>query len=128
MGAVAHGHLGFESSCPVLGRSTTEWPVSVHLATGNICFSRLTAHCCHGEFIGIFQTHGCGSKPMGSHFGVGEFTTHLKTYFGGDWDVHWGYDFDFDPWPHCFAELLKVSGTSIALELRRVVKTMAGIR
>ena len=35
--------------------------------------------------------HGCGSKPMGSHFGVGEFTTHFRTYFRGDWDVHWGY-------------------------------------
>ena len=21
---------------------------------------------------------------------VGEFTTHFGTYFGGDWDVHWG--------------------------------------
>ena len=28
------------------------------------------------------------SKPMGSHFGVGEFTTHFRTYFSGDWDVH----------------------------------------
>ena len=26
---------------------------------------------------------------MGSHFGEGEFT-HFRTYFGGDWDVHWG--------------------------------------
>ena len=25
---------------------------------------------------------GCGSKPMGSHFGVGEFTTHFRTYSG----------------------------------------------
>ena len=25
------------------------------------------------------------------HFGVGEFTTHVRTYFSGDWDVHWGY-------------------------------------
>ena len=25
------------------------------------------------------------------HFGVGEFTTHFRTYFSGDWDVHWGY-------------------------------------
>ena len=24
------------------------------------------------------------------HFGVGEFTTHFRTYFSGDWDVHWG--------------------------------------
>ena len=29
------------------------------------------------------------SKPLGSHFGVGEFTTHFRTYFSGDWDVHW---------------------------------------
>ena len=32
---------------------------------------------------------GCGSKPMVSHFGVGEFTTHVRTYFSGEWDVHW---------------------------------------
>ena len=39
-------------------------------------------------------------KTNGSHFGgVGEFTAHFRTCFSGDWDVHWGYDFDFDPWP-----------------------------
>ena len=27
---------------------------------------------------------------LGSHFQVGEFTTHFRTYFSGDWDVHWG--------------------------------------
>ena len=37
-----------------------------------------------------------GSKPMGSHFGVGEFTTHFRTCFSGDWDVHWGYDLGFE--------------------------------
>ena len=21
----------------------------------------------------------------------GEFTTHFRTYFSGEWDVHWGY-------------------------------------
>ena len=27
------------------------------------------------------------------HFGVGEFAIHFRTYFsGGDWDVHWDYD------------------------------------
>ena len=31
--------------------------------------------------------------------GVGELTTHFRTYFSGDGDVHWGYDLDFDPWP-----------------------------
>ena len=25
------------------------------------------------------------------HVGVGEFTTHFRLYFSGDWDVHWGY-------------------------------------
>ena len=32
----------------------------------------------------------------------GRCTTHFRTYFSGDWDVHWGYDLDldFDPWPH----------------------------
>ena len=31
---------------------------------------------------------------LGSHFGgLGEFTTHLKTYFSGDWDVHWDTGF-----------------------------------
>ena len=24
------------------------------------------------------------------HFGVGEFTTHFRTYSSGDWDVYWG--------------------------------------
>ena len=26
-------------------------------------------------------------------------TTHLRLYFSEDWDVHWGYDLGFDPWP-----------------------------
>ena len=37
---------------------------------------------------------------LGSHFGVGKFTTHFSLYFSGDWDVHWGYDLDFGLWPH----------------------------
>ena len=37
-------------------------------------------------------------KPMGSHFGVG--APSILVYFSGDWDVHWGYDLDSDPWPY----------------------------
>ena len=37
----------------------------------------------HVLFSLVPWTYGCGSKPMGSHFGVGEFTTHLRTYFSG---------------------------------------------
>ena len=32
------------------------------------------------------------------HFGVG--APPILVYFSGDWDVHWGYDLDFDPWPY----------------------------
>ena len=48
------------------------------------------------------QIYGCGGQ---NRFGipfwlVGEFTTHSRTYFSGDWDVQWGYDLAFDPWPY----------------------------
>ena len=41
----------------------------------------------------------------------GRCTTHFGTYFSGDWDVHWGYDLDFDPWPclRCFGFVHQVS-------------------
>ena len=31
----------------------------------------------------------------------GRCTTHFRTYFSGEWDVHCKYDLDFDPWPYC---------------------------
>ena len=37
------------------------------------------------------MTFGCGSKPMGSHFGVG--APPILVYFSGEWDIHWGYGF-----------------------------------
>ena len=48
------------------------------------------------------ELNGCGGQnPLGIPFWlVGEFTTHFGTYLSGDWDVHWGYDLDFDPWPN----------------------------
>ena len=33
---------------------------------------------------------GCGSNPMGSHFGVG--APPILVNFSGDGDVHWGYE------------------------------------
>ena len=33
-----------------------------------------------------------------SHFGIG--APPILVYFGGDWDVHWGYDLGFHPWPY----------------------------
>ena len=44
------------------------------------------------------QPYSCGSKLTVPFWG--RRTTHLRTYFSGDWDVHWGYDLDFDPWPY----------------------------
>ena len=35
-----------------------------------------------------------------SHFGVG--APPILVCFREDWEVHWGYDLDFDPWPHGF--------------------------
>ena len=46
---------------------------------------------------GVLGGMAVGLKPMGSHSGVGEFTTHFRTYFSGDWDVHCGYVLAFDP-------------------------------
>ena len=45
--------------------------------------------------------YGCGCQDrFGIPFWlVGAFTTHFRTHFSGDWDVHWGYDLDFEPWP-----------------------------
>ena len=54
----------------------------------------------HGIFhvtVAIFRGSEPGSTGckwlwvktvLGSDFGVGEFTTHFRTYFSGDWDVH----------------------------------------
>ena len=35
-----------------------------------------------GGLILTIPTYGCGSKPMGSYFGVGEFTTHFCGWIG----------------------------------------------
>ena len=31
-------------------------------------------------------------------FGIG--ASPILVYFSGDWDVAWGCDLDFDPWPY----------------------------
>ena len=36
------------------------------------------------------QRCGCGCHNQWYQFGVGKFTTHFRTYFRWDWDVHWG--------------------------------------
>ena len=56
------------------------------------------------------RTWGCSGRPPPNHMAVvvktngipfwRGCTTHFRTYFGGDWDGHWGYDLAFDPWPH----------------------------
>ena len=38
-------------------------------------------------------------KPFWDPVFVGEFTTHFSRDFSGDWDVHWGYGLNLDPWP-----------------------------
>ena len=46
-----------------------------------------------GDEIRSGDRYGCGCQ---NRFGipcwlVGEFTTHFRLDFGGDWDAHWGY-------------------------------------
>ena len=52
-------------------------------------------------------SHGSGSKPMVPF--SGRCTAHFRTYFSGDWDVHWGYDLDFYPQPHHATSLMQSS-------------------
>ena len=47
--------------------------------------------------LSSMDRYRCGSKPMVPFWGS---TTHFRTHFSGDWDVHWGYDLDFHPWPY----------------------------
>ena len=46
-----------------------------------------------GKFRGVVRYGDFRVKTvLGSHFGgLGEFTAHFRTVFGGDWDAHWGY-------------------------------------
>ena len=44
------------------------------------------------------------------HFGV--CAPPNLVYFSGDWDVHWGYDLDFDPWPHQLGLRPRLKGTT----------------
>ena len=43
-------------------------------------------------------------------------TTHVRIYFSGDWDVHWGCDLDFDPWP--YGDIVLLSWYSFCWEKR----------
>ena len=44
------------------------------------------------------QFHMVVGQNQMYHFGVA--APPILVYFSGDWDVHRGYDLDFDPWPH----------------------------
>ena len=43
-----------------------------------------------GQKNGHLGPSFCGWSWL--YFGVGEFTTHFRAYFSGEWDVYWGYD------------------------------------
>ena len=73
--------------CPVL----KVLPSNIHTAASP------KVYVTNGRKPGRMSTYGCGSKPMVPFWG--RCTTHFRTYSSGDWDVHWGYDLDFGPWP-----------------------------
>ena len=47
----------------------------------------------------------------------------LEPIFSGDWDVHWGYDLDFDPWP-CLFILKSTTNIFLWCILPRDVRTL----
>ena len=49
----------------------------------------LLKRCLLGQIQSASLRCGCGSKPMVPFWG--RCTTHFRTYFSGDWNVHWGY-------------------------------------
>ena len=95
------------TSLPTSTTLRTQFPQRALTVLTATAFKAYTARCwlihsrhCHDlciwqglsrdwEVHTIALTYGCGSKPMGSHFGVG--APPILVYFSGDWDVHWGY-------------------------------------
>ena len=51
---------------------------------------------CRDIFVG-FQVNLAVGQNQWYLFEVG--APPMSVYFSGDWDVHWGYDLAFDPWP-----------------------------
>ena len=64
-------------------------------------------------------------------FGVG--APPILVDFSWDWDVHWGYDLDFDPWPsggHLATTIIPVGGlgrfctAQVAMKVQREAEGM----
>ena len=47
-------------------------------------------------------------KTNGTILGVG--APPVLVYFGGDWDVHSGYDLNFHPWPYGIRMFMLICG------------------
>ena len=58
----------------------------------------------------------CVRQLAVGHFGVG--APPILVYFSGVWDIHWGYDLGFDPWPASATESLGLSVCSSGLPRR----------
>ena len=43
------------------------------------------------EVLRLELREGVEEERLAVNLGIGEFSTHFRTYFSGDWDVHWGY-------------------------------------
>ena len=59
--------------------------------------------------LGHLLSYGCGSTPMGSHFGVGEFTAHFGLFLWG-LGCSLGYDLGFDPSRRGYGSTPKAQG------------------
>ena len=65
--------------------------------------------------------YGHGSNQW-YHFGIG--APPILDYLCGGWDVHWGYDLGFDPWPYVNVRTLPSYTHPALLALYRVLQQL----
>ena len=71
-------------------------------------------------------SHMAVGQNQWCHFGVG--APPILVSFSGDWDVPWGYDLDFDPWPYrqpSYQQQIGISNFQTCPSLTTLVKTSA---
>ena len=89
-------HLGdsfetcFAECCPKVSSPVWFCCFGVPLFSTNQAKKRV---CCWGPNSSLEKliSSGCQNRLGIPFWLVGEFTTHFRAFFRGDWDVHWGY-------------------------------------
>ena len=78
-----------------------KWWTRQECAALSVCFLGKANNNTKHQVLISTKTHTYGCQNQWYHFGVGAHP--ILVYLSGDWDVHWGYVRDFDPWPYSFS-------------------------